>query len=332
MPEPAPPKRTGRIGAIDVARGLALVAMAVFHFAWDLEHFGFVEPGMVEHGGWRIFAHCIATSFLLLVGVSLVLANRGRIRWPSFWKRFAIVAGAALAITIVTRIATPDGFIFFGILHEIALASLLGLLFLRLPAILTLIVAAGVIAAPHYLRSPFFDAPQWWWLGLSPFDPHSNDYVPVMPWFGPVLVGIATANLARRFGGFDVLAVLSPGRWAWPLTFAGRHSLIVYLLHQPILFGAVWLYAQILPPPVIPPAERFTLACEEQCANSRDKEFCTRYCSCMLDRLSMGKQLDSLFSKREDKAMHDRLEGFAMQCTGQTDNDLFDEGKEGGAQ
>jgi uncharacterized membrane protein len=332
MQEPLPVRPSRRIDAIDIARALALVAMAIYHFTWDLEHFGYVAPGLTEHGGWRLFARCIASSFLFLVGVSLVLANRKGIRWPSFWKRFVMIAVAAAAITAVTFFATPDAFIFFGILHEIALASLIGLLFLRVPVILSLVIAAGIIAAPVYLRSPFFDAPFWWWLGLSTIDPHSNDYVPVLPWFAPVLIGIALAKLAERYGVFDRLAAWQPGSWARPFTFAGRHSLAVYLLHQPILFGSVWLYSQILPAPEIPPEARFTAACEEQCAESRDKEFCTRYCSCMLDRLQAGGQLGALFSQREDEAMRDRLQSMALQCSEQTDEDLFQEGKQGGVQ
>ena len=330
MQEPARPSR--RIEAIDIARALALVAMAIFHFTWDLENFGYLTPGLTEHGGWRLFARCIASSFLFLVGVSLVLANRNGIRWPAFWKRFAMIVVAAAAITLVTLYVTPDAFIFFGILHEIALASLLGLAFLRVPALLSLLIAAAIVAAPYYLRSPFFDPPQWWWLGLSTIDPHSNDYVPVFPWFAPVLAGIACTRLARRYGLLDALAGWDPGRWARPLTFAGRHSLAFYLLHQPILFGSVWLYSQILPAPVIPPEARFTEACEQQCTNSRDRDFCTRYCSCMLDRLEAGGQLGALFSKREDEAMRDRLQNLALQCTEQTDDDLAPQGKEGGGQ
>jgi uncharacterized membrane protein len=328
MQKPVPAGHSRRIAAIDIARAVALLAMAIYHFTWDLEYFGFVTPGLTETGGWRIFARCIATSFLFLVGVSLVLANGNGIRWPAFWKRLLMVAGSAGAITLVTWYVTPEGFIFFGILHEIALASLLGLIFLRVPAILSLIAAALIVAAPHYLRSPLFDAPQWWWLGLSPADPHSNDYVPVLPWFGPVLAGIAVARLARRHGLFDAMAARPPGRWSAPLSFCGRHSLAFYLLHQPILFGSVWLYAQLFPPPEIPPEARFTQACEEQCGASRDREFCTRYCSCMLDRLRTGRQLENLFSKREDEAMRNRLQGMALQCSEQTDDDLLDQGRE----
>ena len=83
-----------------------------------------------------------------------------------FWQRFSLVAVAALAMSVVTLVATPDRFIFFGILHGIALASLLGLRFLRLPALLTLLVAAVVIAAPFYLSSAIFDHPALWWVGL----------------------------------------------------------------------------------------------------------------------------------------------------------------------
>src|SRR5690606_3045260 len=91
------------------------------------------------------------------VGVSLVLAHGNGIRWKNFWKRLARIVAAAAAITVATRFATPDSFIFFGILHHIALASVLGLLFVRLPAFVTAIAALLVVAAPHYLRMPVFD-------------------------------------------------------------------------------------------------------------------------------------------------------------------------------
>ena len=226
-----------RIVAIDVVRGIALIAMASYHFTWDLEFFGYTDPGLTAFGWWKIYARCIASTFLFLVGVSLYLAHGRRIRWNGFWKRFAMVAGAAIAISVVTRIATPDGFIFFGILHEIALASLLGLLFLRLPALLTLVVAALVIAAPVYLRLEAFDHPWLWWVGLSATSPRSNDYVPLFPWFGAVLLGIAAAKLASASGVRARLASFTPGRWANPLVFIGRHSLAFYLIHQPLLIG-----------------------------------------------------------------------------------------------
>ncbi len=145
--EPATPRR--RIELLDLARGIALIAMASYHFTWDLEFFGYAPPGMTGFGGWKLYARCIASSFLFLVGVSLVIAHYNGIRWPGFWKRLAMVAGAAAAISAATYIFVPESFIFFGILHEIALASVLGLAFLRLPPLLTLAIAAAVSPCPN---------------------------------------------------------------------------------------------------------------------------------------------------------------------------------------
>ena len=207
-----------------MARGGALLAMAIYHFTWDLEFFGYVDPGLTAGGGWKLFARCIASTFLFLVGVSLYLAHGEGIRWRGFWKRFAMVAGSALLITAATWFLFPDGFIFFGILHEIALASVLGLAFLRLPALLTLAVAAAIVAAPTFLRSEFYDHPVLWWVGLSSANPRSNDYVPLFPWFGAVLAGIAVARIAKRSGLLTLLARIDLGRIARPFVLAGRHS------------------------------------------------------------------------------------------------------------
>ena len=321
--EPGP---KGRIDAIDIARGAALVAMAIYHFAWDLEFFGYAPPGMTAVGGWKLFARCIASSFLFLVGVSLYLGHARGIRWRGFRRRLAMVGGAALAITVVTWIAVPGGFIFFGILHQIAVASLLGLLFLRLPALVTLIVAAAVIAAPHYLRSPFFDDPWWWWTGLSENRPRSNDFVPVFPWFAAVLAGIAAARIADRTGLFARLARLRGPRWSWPLSFGGKHSLAVYLIHQPVLIAGLWLFAQAFPPAEQPREVLFQQSCEATCRDERDSAFCTRYCGCMLDALQQAGALDGVFAGDRSEALRSRVEEIAGFCTARTDDAMLEGG------
>jgi uncharacterized membrane protein len=317
-----------RIPVIDVARGVALVAMAVYHFTWDLEFFGYVAQGTTTVGGWKIFARSIASSFLFLVGVSLFLAHARVIHWPGFLRRLAMVAGAALAISVATYQAMPGSFIFFGILHQIALASLLGLLFLRLPWPLLFVAASLVIAAPHFLASPVFDAAPWWWLGLSQTQPRSNDYVPLFPWFGAVLAGIGAAALAERTGLFDRLAAVVPPRWSGSLAFFGRHSLVFYLVHQPVLIACVFLAAQIAPPVRETPQVQFRQACEQTCAAERDDAFCAFYCVCVLDAIEAENMLDAVFSTRQNDAARQSLTDMAAICTRQTEDFLGEGGGE----
>lgn len=316
-----------RIVAFDILRGIALIAMASYHFTWDLENFGYTTPGLTAFGWWKLYARCIASTFLFLVGVSLFLAHGRQIRWPSFWKRFAMVAVAAIAISAITYIATPDGFIFFGILHEIALASLLGLAFLRLPALLTAIVAAAVIAAPYYLRSEVFDHPALWWVGLSATNPRSNDYVPLFPWFGAVLAGIAVVKLASASGLLARLGTWMPGRWSNPLTFIGRHSLAFYLIHQPLLFGSVWLLSQAMPATPQDKDAGFLPACQAQCEQQQDTKFCSSYCGCMLDTLKGEGSLDKLYSNDQSEIWKSHLADLASTCTAATESKM-----EGGQQ
>ncbi len=119
------PGNSVRIPAIDFARGIALVAMAIFHFGWDLENFKIVREAMTLEPQWKYFARTIAASFLALVGLGAWLAHQNGLATRTLAKRILFVGGAALIITIATFYATPGGFIFFGILHNIALSSLL---------------------------------------------------------------------------------------------------------------------------------------------------------------------------------------------------------------
>ncbi|MCZ6914273.1 MAG: heparan-alpha-glucosaminide N-acetyltransferase [Rickettsia endosymbiont of Ixodes persulcatus] len=200
------PPVKARLGKLDILRGIALIAMATYHTGWDFEFFGYLEPGTTGHGAWKLYARCIASTFLVLVGFSLVLAHKNGVRWRPFGIRIGQIIAGALAVTVITYQLTPDSFVFFGILHQIAAASLLGVIFLRLPAVILAIAAAAAIAAPHYLASSTFDVPWLWPLGLSEIPIRSNDFVPIFPWFGAVLAGMA---LAKTFQHFDWLKLFA---------------------------------------------------------------------------------------------------------------------------
>lgn len=232
-----------RIPLVDVLRGLALAAMAIYHFAWDLSFFSLAELGTSENPLWIAFARATAGSFLALVGVGLTLAHGNGVRWRGFLRRLAMIIAAALAISVTSWFADPDSVILFGILHCIAVSSVIGLLLLRAPLALMIALAAACLAAPSVLTSPAFNGIFWVWLGLASELLPSNDYNPLLPWFGMVLIGIAVARLIPR------------DKWpAWQphdlvtrtLALIGRHSLLFYLLHQPVLMGVLWAVAKAI--------------------------------------------------------------------------------------
>lgn len=304
----------GRIPLPDAARGLALLAMASYHFTWDLEFFGYVEPGTATQGLWKLYARGIASSFLFLVGFSLVLAHIHGIRWKPFGKRLAMVAASALAITVATLFAFPGAAIYFGILHAIAAASVIGLLFLRAPVALTLVVALAVLAAPHYLHSPAFDAPWLLWLGLAETPLRSNDYVPLLPWLAPVLFGIAAGRLSIRFGLLEKMA-----QWQnMPrlLTWAGRHSLAFYLAHQPVLIALIYLFSLVHPAPAPDPQQSYIGSCEASCtASGNEAGFCTRFCGCTLDQLRQQELLTPFLEGRINPNEDQRIGAIAESCS-----------------
>lgn len=235
-----------RIALIDAGRGVALLAMTVFHFCWDLAMFRLIDPGIMASSGMIWFARSIAGSFLFLVGFSLYLAHHDGMRWNAFGWRMAKIVAAAGLITGATWFATPNAFIFFGILHHIALASVLALAFLRLPWWLTAGIAAFFLLTREALRTPALDAPFWWWSGLSQLTPISNDYVPVFPFFGMVLLGVAAAGLCQRAGIWPLLGRPGfDGRGGGLLTFIGRHSLAYYLLHQPVMIALLYGFVSL---------------------------------------------------------------------------------------
>ena len=234
-----------RIPLLDLARTAALAGMVAFHFSYDLLLFDLVPRAYAASDFFYYHARLVAGSFLVLAGLGLWLAHGQGIRWPAFWRRFVKVAGAAGLVTAVTWAAMPDYYIYFGILHAIALYSLLGLAALRLPALITAIIALGFIAGSVYLPGPTLDAPLLRFLGLGTLPAQTMDFEPVFPWFAAVLMGIALGQTGTRLGLWAYLVGVPAGTWVDRLGWPGRHSLMIYLIHQPVLLGLIWAYAQL---------------------------------------------------------------------------------------
>ncbi|CAN5318741.1 DUF1624 domain-containing protein [soil metagenome] len=287
-------RRLPRLAVIDVLRGVAIVAMVVYHAGFDLSYQGLIAVDVSTHPLWVALARITASTFLIIAGVSMVLSTRNGINWESYLRRLGVIVASAALVSLVTWLVFGPAFVFFGILHQIALASVLALPFLRLPAIVTLLAAAAILVIPALYASQFFDTPALWWVGLSTFVPETVDYVPVFPWFGMVLAGIAIGELLVVPAGVGVL-----GHWrpANPVTkalaVAGRWSLAIYLVHQVVLFGlseaAVAARNLLVPAPAVElaPRTRFVGECLPSCtANPAvDAATCEARCGCVFDRL-----------------------------------------------
>lgn len=234
-----------RIALLDLARTTALAGMVAFHFSYDLLMFGFLPPSYAGTTFFYYHARIVAGGFILLAGLGLWLAHTSRIDWQKFARRFAKIAAAAVLVTVATRIAMPEAYVYFGILHAIALFSLLGLAFLRLPGLLVLGLAVAVFFGGDVLRSTTFDLPVLKFLGLSTTPAYTIDFEPVFPWFGTFLTGMALGQIGSRFGLWHRLGLWPEHsntllrKLAWP----GKHSLAIYLIHQPVLIGLVWAFS-----------------------------------------------------------------------------------------
>jgi uncharacterized membrane protein len=236
----APGAARQRLPAIDALRGAAIVAMIAYHFCFDLTVFGLSGADFYRDPFWIGARGLIVTSFLLLAGISLVLAHRDAVPASRFWRRWLEIAAAAALVSAGSYLMFPRSFIYFGILHGIAASLLLARPLAAYP-MAALAVGIAAIVVGNTVALPFFDAPLASVVGLTTRKPPTEDYVPLLPWCGVVLVGIAAGHaLARR--RFALLAPLDRApRW---LAWLGRHSLPVYLVHQPVLLGALWLVAR----------------------------------------------------------------------------------------
>jgi uncharacterized membrane protein len=229
---------TNRIEGIDTLRGLAIVAMIVYHFVFDLRFFGIVRADFENDAFWLGYRALVLSTFLLLVGTSLVLARQFNVPTARFARRVAVIALCALAATIGSYAIFPERFIYFGILHCIAVASVLARPLAGRPALAVALGVAAIVAGLA-VSHPFFDTRATSWLGFNTVKPATEDFVPLFPWIGVVLLGIGAGHelLRREFAPIAPLA-----RAPQALRWLGRHSLAVYMVHQPLLLGILWLF------------------------------------------------------------------------------------------
>ena len=261
--------------------------MVVFHVNWDLHSFGFTrsDPGLSLP--WWLFGRMIAACFLALSGLGLVLAQRSRADWHHAVRRIGSIAGSACAVSAATWLVAPEQTVWFGILHCIAMCNALALPVLRTRIWVAPILAVSAIALPWILGGAL---PNWmWWTGLAAQVPDTLDYQPLFPSLGFVLLGVSFGEN----GGMERLRQVRIGRDALTrlVCAVGRRSLLVYLLHQPLLFAVLLGVTTLVRPPGTVEADKggFVGKCVSGCeVKGSDHDLCTTACRCVQRRILRG--------------------------------------------
>lgn len=308
-----PPLARQRWPILDALRGVAIVSMVAFHATWDLYFFGFSDLDVTQDPRGRLVAHLIAGTFLTLVGVGLVLSVRGGFDARAFLVRFAKIAGGAAIVSLGTYFAMPDEWIFFGILHAIAVFSLLALPLVLLPIGFIYPVALVFLFGLGFASRLSIDAPWLLWLGLSQNIPRTNDYVPLFPWFGVVVAGVYVGRLALMSARLRAFFSKPLPRLAKPLQVLGRWSLVIYLVHQPVLFGAFYGFAALQGEAMGDRRAKqdFTAVCIASCRERSDPKLCEATCACIAERI--GTDLLKLETMGQDAAVS-RIKGASEAC------------------
>lgn len=254
-------KSRPRFGEIDVLRGGAVVMMVVYHLMWDLWFFGVLSNDQFWNPFWKYWQRTTASTFLILVGVSLTLTYRrsGSPSYAPFLQRGLRILGIGIVVTVVVA-STGIGVVDFGILHLIGFSILAAYPLLRYTWLnfglwLLFFVVGGAVQGLHWEGAwgflPLFGSalgPVWvdgrWLapLGVAPLGYAAVDFFPIFPWFGVVLLGVWLGNWLYTPGGRRFWMP----KWgrSLPISFLeslGRHSLSVYLVHQPLLLAVLYI-------------------------------------------------------------------------------------------
>ena len=238
---------TNRYMLIDGVRGIAIVLMVIYHFSWDLSYFQIADFDILGNPYWIWFARFIAGLILLVVGVAYVMAQRSSFDSRKFLKRLVVITACAAAVSFATYQIDPKTFVYFGILHHIAVATILLLIANRLPRLVLALMAGFFLIGPQFLKLESV-SPTWlMWSGLAETSRISVDYLPLFPWFGIPLLGMV---LGREMLAWSQKTRILEWKSTNPLVgatcFVGRHSLLIYMAHQPILFGGLYAIVSLI--------------------------------------------------------------------------------------
>lgn len=234
--------KSQRLWELDVLRGIAIILMVLFHVVFNLDNFFGADYVSYDTGFWYYEGRVAAIIFIMLVGVvSSVISQRENPEvalQKNSYRGLRLIA-LGLVITVVTFIFARENMIWFGILHFLGLSVLISIPLCRYRW--TNVFLAIVLFAGYYpIRELYTDNYFGLIFGVTPSTFSSYDYYALIPWLGYVLLGIALGNWIYQ--GKKRLVKRDPTQIEKALAITGKYSLWIYLIHQPILLGVMWLY------------------------------------------------------------------------------------------
>jgi uncharacterized membrane protein len=236
---------------LDILRGFAIIFMILLHLLWDLDYFG-ILPLNKNFYSLNII---VPVMFFLLVGICQAVNNNKYQSQPKKMylrtiQRGLWVLNLGILFTLLTAVFLPDRPILFGVLHCIGCCIILSVPFLKLKSLNIvfgiLIILAGSVIGTIFTgeNANIFQLA----VGIHQSDiaAHTIDYFPIIPWLGVCLLGIALGNILykdnkRRFPLPDLSKYKPTKIFSW----LGQHSLAIYLLHQPVIAGVLFLFVMI---------------------------------------------------------------------------------------
>lgn len=238
---------SSRYNLIDAVRGFAVLHMIAYHLCYDIfEVFG-IHEGWYLTTGATIWERFICCTFILVSGVSLNFSKHS-------YKRGILVNLCGFAVTVITMLAMPSQAVWFGVLNLIGCSMLitaaLKSLFEKLHpvggAVCSLLLFSFFYGLPRrflgFFDLGFITLPDSLYrfkylsfLGLKSADFYSADYFPLLPWIFLFFAGFFLWKAVEKYRAAEKFRPNVP-----VLGFVGRHSLPIYLLHQPVLYGICW--------------------------------------------------------------------------------------------
>lgn len=243
-------EKNNRINIIDEARGALIILVVVYHILYDSAVIFKVRELWVPYRTAHILQPVLPFMFILISGIAFKL-SRDNIR------RGLFLGVVALAVTAATWLIIPQYIVIFGILHFLALMHILFGIVQRfvkeIPVKIWVVICAlcavlfvltyniqlgyfgieGLFTAP--LSDALYQSNALMALGFHTIDFVSADYNPILPWIFLFVIGIFIGRYIHKLPE----SLKKPH--IRPLAFLGRHTLIIYIAHQPIIYGVLWL-------------------------------------------------------------------------------------------